>query len=79
MILHSFREEENPVMKEYYYRACLDNVKKLTQSLQLVGYVEELGFSKKDLLLSLSQLNIKGKDIFAAFSLESMDFPKECV
>ena len=64
MILHSFREEENPVMKEYYYRACLDNVKKLTQSLQLVGYVEELGFSKKDLLLSLSQLNIKGKRYF---------------
>ncbi len=74
--LHSFREEENPVMKEYYYRACLDNVKKLMQSLQLVGYVEELGFNKKDLLLSLSQLNIKGKRYFCCLFPRIYGFPK---
>ncbi|WP_276891884.1 hypothetical protein [Helicobacter japonicus] len=74
--LHSFKEEENSVMKEYYYRACLDNVKKLMQSLQLVGYVKELSFSKKDLLLSLSQLNIRGKKYFCCLFPRIYGFPK---
>ena len=71
-----FKEQENPVMKEYFYRACVDTCKKITKTLQFVGYVKELGFSKKDLLSLLPQFNIKGKTYFCCLFPRIYGFPK---
>lgn len=55
----SLLESNDDIFKEYCHRACLDMAKRLMKSLQFVGYIQELGFSKQDLAPFLPY--IKGK------------------